>query len=44
VGLGNAADALDRGLGMMVVAVDDDQGWWRGSGFQTRGHGTGYIT
>jgi hypothetical protein len=32
VGRGNAADALDRGLGMMVVAVDDDQGRRRGSG------------
>jgi hypothetical protein len=30
VGRGNAADALDRGLGMMVVAFDNDQG--RGGG------------
>jgi hypothetical protein len=31
VGRGIAADALDRGLGMMVVAVDNDQGRRRGS-------------
>jgi hypothetical protein len=32
VGRDNAAHALDRDLGMMVVAVDDDQGRRRRSG------------
>jgi hypothetical protein len=32
VGRGNAADALDQGLGMVFVAIDDDQGRRRGLG------------
>jgi hypothetical protein len=32
VGRGNAADALDRGPELTVVAIDDDQGRRRRSG------------